>query len=176
MSDTTAPPDPIFNIADLDYIDIGHGHEWPGAGQAHPKYQARMGMIAPKVGARHMGYNITLIAPGKRAFPLHNHRFFEEMFLVLEGHGHIRIGKDSAPRPIRPGDVIACPPGGPETAHQIINTGETEMKIFAVSAGSGAEICQYPDVGTFAVLSRDPPFRYIGKAENSLAYWQDEAD
>jgi hypothetical protein len=45
---------------------------------------------------------------------------------VLEGEGEIRIG--DAKHPIRKGDFIACPPGGPETAHQIINTGVPRLE------------------------------------------------
>jgi hypothetical protein len=33
----------------------------------------------------------------------------------------------------RSGDVIACPAGGRETAHQIINTGTDELRYLAVS-------------------------------------------
>jgi uncharacterized cupin superfamily protein len=42
-------------------------------------------------------------------------------FFVL-GLGEVRIGSETL---ITRGDFVACPPGGPETAHQIINTGTT---------------------------------------------------
>lgn len=64
-----------------------------------------------------LAVSITAVPPGKRAFPFHNHRTNEEMFFVLEDEGEVRIGKSCCP--IRSGDVIACPAGGPETAHQI---------------------------------------------------------
>jgi len=38
---------------------------------------ARLAMIGPKIGAQKLGYNITSLPPGKRAFPLHNHRVNE---------------------------------------------------------------------------------------------------
>jgi hypothetical protein len=51
----------------------------------------------------------------------------------------VRIGPDTYP--LRPGDVVASSPGGPEVAHQIINTGtelgpgpEGKPQIFASSA------------------------------------------
>ena len=51
-----------------------------------------MGFISRKIGARKLGYNLTGVPPGKRAFPFHNHQVNEEMFFVLAGSGEIRIG------------------------------------------------------------------------------------
>ena len=96
-----------------------------------------------------LGYNITAVPPGKRAFPLHNHVVNEEMFFVLEGSGELRVG--DATHPVRAGDIIACPPGGPETAHQLVNTGDAELKYLAVSTTLSPEVCDYPDSGKFGV-------------------------
>ena len=41
------------------------------------------------------------------------------MFFIVRGRGTLRYGNET--RPIRAGDVICCPTGGAETAHQIIN-------------------------------------------------------
>ena len=54
-----------------------------------------------------------------------------EMFYVIEGTGEVRIGNETFP--IRAGDIIACPTGGQDTAHQIVNTGKTELRYLAVS-------------------------------------------
>src|SRR5262249_51323038 len=115
---------PILNIADVELPP--RPAAFAAKGPAAQRYDARTGMIAPRLGAQNLGYNLTPVPSGKRAFPLHNHRVNEEMFFVLEGTGEVRIGK--AVHPIRAGDVIACPPGGPETAHQIVNTGAAELK------------------------------------------------
>ena len=106
----------------------------------------------------------------KRAFPHHNHRVNEEMFFILEGQGEVRIGNERTP--IKEGDIIACPPGGEETAHQIINTSDKELKYLAVSTKMSPEIADYPDSGKFGVLSDN--FRFIGKVEGSLDYWEGE--
>ena len=84
-------------------------------GRAAERYEARVGMIAPKIGAKQLGYNLTALPPGKRAYPFHSHRVQEEMFFVIEGAGEVRLGAETFP--IRAGDIIACPTGGPETAH-----------------------------------------------------------
>lgn len=46
---------------------------------------------------------------------------------------------------IKEGDVIACPPGGPEIAHQIINDSDYELKYQAVSTTLSPEVAEYPD-------------------------------
>jgi uncharacterized cupin superfamily protein len=61
-------------------------------GAAAEHLGAWRGFINNLIGGKQLGYNITSIPKGKRAFPFHNHQVNEEMFLVLAGHGEIRIG------------------------------------------------------------------------------------
>jgi uncharacterized cupin superfamily protein len=136
-------------------------------------------MIGTRIGARNLGYNITEVPPGKRAFPLHNHRVNEEMFFILEGSGEVRVGEQTYS--IRVGDIIACPPGGRETAHQIINNGLVPLRYLAVSTKLRPDIVEYPDSGKFAVLGEPPDangqpqdFLFIGRAGNEVGYWDGE--
>ena len=172
-----AKPAPIINIADVEL------HPRPPAfaasGDGAQRFDARMGMVGARIGAKLLGYNITAVPPGKRAFPLHNHMVNEEMFFVLEGSGQLRLG--DATHPVRAGDIIACPPGGPETAHQLVNTGERELKYLAVSTALSPEVCQYPDSGKFAASvygdsgkPGDWRFRHVGREKDSLGYWEGE--
>ncbi|TCS99088.1 putative cupin superfamily protein [Tepidimonas ignava] len=131
-----------------------------------------MAPVGRMLGARQLGYNVTVIAPGKRAYPYHCHTVNEEMFFVIEGQGEVRIGGQTYA--IRRGDVIACPAGGPETAHQIVNTGTAELKVLAVSTAGTPEVCHYPDTGKFGVLDPEHGFAYMGRAEGSLDYWEGE--
>ena len=71
------------------------------------------------------------------------------MFLVLEGEGELRFG-DQRHR-IRRHDVIACPTGGAEVAHQIVNTGTVPLRYLAVSNLSPVEVCEYPDSGKVGI-------------------------
>jgi uncharacterized cupin superfamily protein len=139
-----------------------------------------MQMVGTRIGARKLGYNITEVPPGKRAFPCHNHRVNEEMFFILEGSGDIRVGAQTYP--IRAGDIIACPPGGRETAHQIINNGPATLRYLAVSTKFTPEIVEYPDSDKFAVAADFPPdaqgqpqeFLFIGRADAQVDYWDGE--
>ena len=169
---------PIIN---LDEVEL---HPRPQAfvatGDAAERFDAKMGMVSEVTGAKLLGYNITSVPPGKRAFPFHNHRVNEEMFLILEGTGEVRIGKER--HPIKQHDIITCPPGGEETAHQIINTGDSDLKYLAVSTKLSPEIANYPDSGKFGVLANLPEngegrpqrFMYVSREENGLDYWDGE--
>jgi uncharacterized cupin superfamily protein len=165
---------PILNIADVEL------KEWLPVPEAmQERFGARFGQLGIPLGAQKLGYNLTVIEPGKRAFPFHNHRVNEEMFFVIEGTGELRVGE--ATHAIRAGDVIACPPGGAETAHQIRNTGATEMRVLAVSTRMWPEIADYPDSGKFGVLSmsqgadgKPEVFRHMARADSSLDYWDGE--
>lgn len=165
------------NILNLDQVRLQPIAELvPGA---PPGYGGATGEIAQRIGARKLGYNLTVVPPGQRAWPFHNHRVNEEMFYVIAGDGELRIG--AARHPIRAGDVIACPPGGPETAHQIVNTGSVELRYLGVGTCEWPEIVEYPDSGKFGVRAefegkagRLQVFRYRGRPETSLDYWDGE--
>ncbi len=166
---------PIINIADLKIQSVGP--ERAPKGKNASNYDIRWGEIASRIGARKLGYNLTVVAPGKRNCPFHNHHFEEEMFFILEGEGEVRFGDKRYP--IKPGDIIACPVGGPEVAHQIINTGSMEMRYLSVSTLAPLEICDYPDSGKFGVYEESPPgkthrLRFLSRGDKSLDYWDGE--
>ncbi|HZP66136.1 MAG TPA: cupin domain-containing protein [Rudaea sp.] len=166
---------PIVNIDDIELPPRPKAFAAPGA--AAERFDGRMGEVAPRIGARKLGYNITAVPPGKRSVPFHSHRVNEEMFFVLEGSGELRIGAKTYP--VREGDFIACPPGGPETAHQLINTGSVELKYLAVSTMIYPEICEYPDSGKFLVAegprsAGSSGFRHVGRADSAVDYWDGE--
>jgi uncharacterized cupin superfamily protein len=119
------------------------------------RFDARVGPISTRLGCTKLAYNITVVAPGKRAFPFHNHHVNEEMFFILEGTGTLRFG--TAQYEVRAGHIIACPPGGPEVAHQLINTGDALLKYLALSTTVDTDVFQYPDSGKFGVVAGRKP-------------------
>ena len=158
----------IINIAEVELQP--RPPQFAPQGAAAQRFDVRVGQIARQIGAKKLGYNLTAVPPGKRAYPFHNHRLNEEMFYVLEGRGEVRIGAESFP--IRAGDIIACPPGGPELAHQIVNTGAGELKYLAVSTMQGPEVCEYPDSGKIGVLADS--IRYVNRSDSQVGYWEGE--
>ena len=168
----------IINIADAELVPRPAEHAPAGARAA--LYDVKMARLSALLGARHLGYNVTAVAAGKRAFPFHNHRINEEMFFILAGSGEVRIGDEIFP--LKAGDLLACPPGGPETAHQIINSGSEELRYLSVSTRLYPEVCEYPDsekFGIYAEFAADEhgqkkQFRHVGRVAQNIDYWDGE--
>ena len=137
------------------------------SGEQFESNSARIGSL---LGAKDLGYSYDLVPAGKRSCPFHSHRGEEEMFFILKGSGTLRFGDES--RKIRAGDVICCPTGGPETAHQIINDSDAELAYLSVSTMMPAEICEYPDskkIGAFG-----GGLRHMTRADDNVEYWTGE--
>ena len=165
---------PILNIADANYTDLAELSRMMGSELPAARFGGRIAAMGSLLGMKRLGFNVTEVAPGKSAFPFHSHRANEELFFVIEGEGQLRFGTESFP--VRAGDVVACPPGGPEVAHQFVNTGALALKLLAISTMLHPEVCYYPDSGKFGVLDGTGPqgFRHIGRAQDNLDYWQGE--
>ena len=127
--------------------------------------------LGPLVGAKDLGYSYDVVPPGKCACPFHSHRAEEEMFFVVRGEGTLRYGGET--RKIRTGDVICCPTGGPETAHQIVNDSDAPLAYLSVSTRMPAEVCEYPDSGKVGAFG--PGLRHMTRAGDAVDYWTDEA-
>jgi uncharacterized cupin superfamily protein len=168
-STMTEHPEPVVNVADLDYREFGQGE----------KYAARTARIGPLIGLTGLGCMAMIVAPGKRAFPFHVHHANHELFIVLEGTGQYRYGGKTYP--IKAGDVLAAPAGGPEFAHQIVNTGAVDLRYLGISTMTQPEVVEYPDSGKFAVSSlmddgapSSARLRFVGRKETSIDYWEGE--
>jgi len=149
-------------------------------GDTAGRYQQRIARVGQQLGAQKLGYRLYVLEPGMRGSPFHSHRVNEEMFYVVAGAGEVRLGAERFP--IRAGDVIACPPGGPEMAHQIINTSSAELRYLAVSTQQSPEICEYPDSGKYAVMDEfkvdaegnASGFVAIARPGDGVDYWDGE--
>lgn len=142
---------PIVNLKTSDVAPLPDGIA--PTGEATERYAPLVAMVGYQLGTERLGFNLIVLAPGKRAFPFHSHRTNEEAFLILGGAGEVRIGE--ALHPIQEGDLVSARAGGPETAHQIINTGDVELRYLAISTREVPDVIQYPDTGKFRVI--DPP-------------------
>ena len=157
---------PFINLDDVAFDDI----------EDNGYYTSRRALFSAAIGARKLGYNLTELAPGKAQCPFHSHREEEEMFLILEGEGELRFGEHRYP--LRRHDVVACPTGGAEVAHQIINTGTTTLRYLSLSTLSTTEVCEYPDsnkIGVFASTSPTSGVRKMFRAEAGVDYYDRES-
>jgi uncharacterized cupin superfamily protein len=156
---------PIMNLDEVAFDDV----------EENGIYTSSRGQISDHIGAKKLGYNLTVVPPGKVQCPFHNHHGEEEMFLILDGEGELRFGDQRYP--IRRHDLIACPPGGPEVAHQIINTGTTTMRYLSLSTLVDLEACEYPDSQKVSIVTGsrgERGLRMMFRAENTVDYYDRE--
>ena len=158
-------PKPFANLDEVEFDDI----------EENGYYTSRRARFSTAIGARKLGYNLTVLPPGKVQCPFHSHHGEEEMFLIIEGEGELRFGDQRYP--IRKHDVIACPTGGPEVAHQIINTGKTTMRYLALSTLAELDACEYPDSQKVSIVTGQHGAsgrRKMFRAENTVEYYDRE--
>ena len=124
----------IVNVADIPVMRRSHGE----------RFEAEFQPVGAALSSVKLGFNVTTVPPGKRAFPYHAHRANEEMFFVLEGEGSVRIAGEI--HRIRTGDFISLPPGS-DSAHQIFNDSPAPLRYLCVSTMELPEVVEYPDSG-----------------------------
>ena len=134
-----------------------------------PLYDTVCGGVSDGTAASKLGAGFDVLAPGKRSCPYHYHLAQEEMFVILEGRGELRVAGQMLP--VRTGDVVFVPPG-PEYPHQFINTSDAPMKYLSISTQERPEVCVYPDSGKIAASASG--LRLVQRAEANLDYWDGE--
>jgi len=169
--------DPIVHLDDL--VFEPRPPQFSPSGDAAERYGAERADIGRRIGALELGYNLTRIPPGRAAYPAHAHRVNEEMFHVLSGTGRLTIGERAWD--LAAGHFVACPPGGPETAHKIVATGEEPLVLLALSTLEMPELVEYPDSGKFGVVTvvedaegRPERWAHFGRRDQCLDYWDGE--
>ena len=129
----------IINVADVALTDNGDGKD----------FVAKIGRAGAALGSKGIGCMVTVVPPGKRAFPFHRHHVIDEMFYIVEGEGICRIGDTSYP--VRTGDLIASPAG--TEAHQLVNTSNRDLRYLSFSTLDSVDIVEYPDSGKMAAAA-----------------------
>jgi uncharacterized cupin superfamily protein len=138
--------------------------------QRDPLYDTLGASVSAGTAAAKLGIGIDVLPPGKRGCPYHLHHVQEEMFIVLEGEGTLRVAGEMLP--VKAGDVVVIPPG-PEYPHQFINTSDAPMKYLSISTKERPEICEYPDSGKYLAFATG--FDAVQRKDASLDYWDGEA-
>ncbi len=161
---------PVLTLSETALTERGHGE---GFASANAPIGQMLGLAA-------LGAQLYRVPPGKKAWPYHCHYENDEFIVVLEGEGELRFGAERFSA--KAGDVIGCPAGGPETAHQLINAGASDLVYLCVSSMRAPEVMEYPDSGKIGVLSGkaalgpgDARLRYFGRRHAEVDYWEDES-
>lgn len=177
-TDMTGKRSPVVNLEDVlaspDLVDR-NGPRGP--------FEARIGMVGRALGTRDLGVNVTVVPPGKRAWPRHYHYANDEMFVVLSGTGTLRYGDEE--HPIRSGDVVSIL-AGTGIPFQIVNSGEENLRYLAISTLKHPDVFVYPDSGKIGFVAgggpmreapdgRDKLVRFVA-ADHRLGYWEGETE
>ncbi len=139
-----------------------------------PAYDTQAARLAHGTAAQKLGASIDLLAPGKVSCPYHFHHAQEEMFVILDGSGTLRVADEMLP--ISTGDVLFVPSGA-AYPHQIINTSDSPLKYLSISTRETPEICEYPDSGKYNAMvgdSNGQVFGAIQRPDTTLDYWDGE--
>jgi len=149
----------VINVAEAESAERLTGSRFGGAVK-------KLGVLA---GGEKIGCNYFEIPPGRALCPHHWHASNEEAIFVIEGEGTMRIGSEEVP--VRSGDYVAFPTG-PETAHQLVNSGEAPLRYLCLSTKNPVEVVGYPDskkIGALAGAAGSAD-KWVGK------FFPDDAD
>ena len=149
----------VRNVADLPLQPM----------QRAPLYGSAGASVSEGTAARKLGAGYDVLEPGMRSCPYHHHLSQEELFVVLEGQGSLRVAGQLLP--VKAGDVVFIPPG-PEYPHQFINTSDAPMRYLSISTQERPEICHYPDSGKWAAFGGGVSL--IQRSGDKLDYWDGE--
>ena len=110
------------------------------------------------------------VFPGKLSAPPHCHSLEEEIFVVLEGDGHVLLWDKGVveEHPVRAGSVVVRPPSS-EVAHAF-RGGDAGMTLLMYGTREPGEVCYYPRSGKvyFSGLG------LITRVGEQLDYWEGE--
>ena len=159
----------IVNLENISFVKRSHGES----------FECQIAPVGLELESKKLGFNVTVIPPGKRAFPYHAHHGNEEMFFILEGEGTVRIAGTA--HEIRKGDFISLPPGR-DSAHQIVNDSGAPLRYLAVSTLELPEAVEYPDSGKLGVTAvthggrplSEESIRHFTRLKDGVDYWEGE--
>lgn len=84
--------------------------------------------LAKQLGSEHLGARIWRLLPGQ-ASTKHRHEVQEELYVLLEGRGRIRVGEEALE--LQPRDALLVEPG---TVRQVFNDTEEDALWLVVGA------------------------------------------
>jgi uncharacterized cupin superfamily protein len=159
VSELSPRPSSIVHIPELEAVErdgatVGRRVRYPGR----------------EAGSVRTGIRHAEVFPGKLNAPPHCHVAEEEIFVVLEGDGHLLLweGDGVAEHPVRSGSVVARP-AGTGVAHAF-RGGEDGMTLLMYGTRDPREVCYYPRSGKVFFIG----LGLIARLGEQLDYWDGE--
>ena len=161
------------NIVNLENLKFESDHT---VGENY-KYEVAPAAFSSKMGAKKLGWNVSILPSKEFSCPYHFHHSEEELFLVLEGKATLRqAGKF---KEVSKGDLIFFETSA-EGAHQFYNHTDQPFKYLALSTLDPFDICEYPDSKKVNVRKLKKIYQggtevaYLKDEENPARYWPKE--
>ncbi len=137
----------MSSIKQSKLADIPASHK-----QEHEGYEYFRRKFIPFGAAENALVSIYEIPPGKAAYPYHFHHCNEETFYILSGRGILKTPEGE--RPVSAGELIFFPTG-PEGAHKLTNSSETENLVYLdFDVVHAVDITEYPDSDKIAIWGK----------------------
>jgi uncharacterized cupin superfamily protein len=159
VAELSPRPPNIVNVGDLEPME----RDGATVGR-RVRYPAR------SAGSVRTGLRHAEVLPGKLNAPPHCHSAEEEIFVVLDGDGHLLLWEEEGvtEHPVRAGSVVARPPGT-GVAHAF-RAGEHGMTLLMYGTRDPSDICFYPRSGKVYFIG----LGLITRLGESLDYWDGE--
>jgi uncharacterized cupin superfamily protein len=145
--------------------NVVHIDDVPGAEEDRPGWEQIERRIGRHLGAITTGMTLMEVAPGAKSCPFHCHSAEEELFVVLDGEGTLRLGDER--HAVRPGHILSRP-AGTRIAHQFI-AGDDGLAVLAYSDIDPNDLAFYPDSNKVKLRGLDVMIRV-----EPLDYWDGE--
>jgi uncharacterized cupin superfamily protein len=122
------------------------------------------------MGAKKLGWNVSILRAGQFSCPYHFHYSEEELFLVLDGKAMLR--QAGRFREVSKGDLIFFA-NSPDGAHQFYNHTDRPFKFLALSNSNDEfEVAEYPDSKKVIVRK----IRKLFEVGTEVGYYKGEED
>ena len=159
VAELSPRPPNIVNVGDLEPME----RDGATVGR-RVRYPAR------SAGSVRTGLRHAEVLPGKLNAPPHCHSAEEDIFVVLDGDGHLLLWEEEGvtEHPVRAGSVVARPPGT-GVAHAF-RAGEHGMTLLMYGTRDPSDICFYPRSGKVYFIG----LGLITRLGESLDYWDGE--
>jgi len=130
----------------------------------------RVRYLGREAGSVQTGIRHAEVFPGKLNAPPHCHAAEDEIFVVLEGDGHVLLWEEDgvAEHPVRTGSVVSRP-AGTGVAHAF-RGGDHGMSLLMYGTRDPREICYYPRSGKVFFIG----LGLITRVGEQVDYWEGE--
>jgi uncharacterized cupin superfamily protein len=152
-------PAGIVNVSDVEPVERDTatiGRRWRFLGDA--------------AGSRRTGMRHCEVLPGKLSVPPHCHSAEDEIFVVLDGDGHLLLWEEAGivEHPVRGGSVVSRP-AGTGVAHTF-RAGDQGMTLLAYGTRDPREVCYYPRSNKVYFIG----LGLVARLGEPLDYWDGE--